>query len=416
MPSLLDNGWLLYKQDRYELALKEYMKYLHDHPNDDHAYALLAICHADLGAHKEARRHAETAIGLAPDVGYNHYALAYVLMRAGKLDKARASVRESIALTPEFAPAWSLLAQIFVIEQNWQEAIKAAEKAMEINPEDVMALNYTVMSLVHTNRTGEALSKVELVLQLDPENALSQANAGWVMLHRNRPVEALAHFKESLRIDPAMIWAREGIVSALKARNFVYRCGLSVSLALSRFNRYRIVWILLMIIPFTRGLVILLFLLSLLSNHFFNLLLSLDSLGKNALTAEEKLSSGWFCSWFTLAVVCSLLAGKDGFVVAVSGVCFIFIGAYTMSRSLQLDNSKAQVAVRVANYALTSLWLAGSLFYVLAKPLFMRFWSFLGVHGDKAVGGCSTLFCLFAPFVLLLVVVWLTPRKRRQRR
>ena len=49
--------------------------------------------------------------------------------------------------------------------------------------------------------------------------------------------EALTHFGEALRIDPENIWAREGFVTALKARYRVYRVVLGAVFFLQRLRR-----------------------------------------------------------------------------------------------------------------------------------------------------------------------------------
>lgn len=63
---------------------------------------------------------------------------------------------------------------------------------------------------------------------------MTHANQGWALLHRNDPTAALDHFREALRLDPTNDFAREGLLTALKARNPVFRLLMAYFLFLSR--------------------------------------------------------------------------------------------------------------------------------------------------------------------------------------
>src|SRR5262249_19742642 len=97
--------------------------------------------------------------------------------------------------------------------------------------------NLRAMALVKLGRPAEAGATIDAALARDPENALSHANQGWAYLERNEPAKALEHFREALRLDPTSAWARMGVLSALKARNPVYRVMLQFFLWTAKLSR-----------------------------------------------------------------------------------------------------------------------------------------------------------------------------------
>lgn len=223
MSAHIARAQLLLQQSRPADAEREAGLAVAQTPDQPQAHALLALSRLEQKKNALALVAARTALGLAPDHAHFHYIHAIVLHRTENNLEALPALQEAIRLQPEDADNFSLLAAIHLNLGAWAAALTAAEQALALDPENTEAANFRAMALVRLGRKDEALATVDSALERDPESAFSHANQGWNCLHRNDPKRALEHFKEALRLNPELEYAREGMVEALKAHNFVYR-------------------------------------------------------------------------------------------------------------------------------------------------------------------------------------------------
>lgn len=317
-----DRALLLYQQSRYDLAEQELHHALAEDPGDAHAHALLSLCLCDRKDHPAAMREAEEAIHLGPDVSFTHYALAYALYHSDRLQEAEAAIGQALELTPWEADYYSLLASIRFDRRRWAEALEAAERGLELDAEHIGCTNLRAMALVKLGRRAEAGAALGDALSRDPEDALTHANQGWTLLEQSQPDKALEHFREALRLEPNLDWAREGIVAALKARNFVYRQMLRYFLWMRRLSgraQWGVILGLLIaqriltssaIPPALAPLANILFwcllafvLFTWTADPMFNLLLRLNRLGRLALSPQQIWASNFVGGCLLLAVV-----------------------------------------------------------------------------------------------------------------
>jgi tetratricopeptide (TPR) repeat protein len=238
MTAHYDRALVLYQQSRYDLAEQELRQELAIEPNNDSAHALLALCLCGRKEYEAATREAEEAVRLAPDASFSHYALARALYHQDHLREAERVVREALALAPWDGDCYALLASICFDERRWADALEAAEQGLAFDDaEHPGCVNLRAMALVKLGRRAEAGATLGDALQRDPEDALTHANQGWTLLEQRQPEKALEHFREALRLEPNLEWAREGIVEALKARNWLYRQMLRYFLWMRRLSQ-----------------------------------------------------------------------------------------------------------------------------------------------------------------------------------
>jgi tetratricopeptide (TPR) repeat protein len=216
-------GWLLAQQGRAELAEAEYRLALADDPHDADTHALLALVLAEQEPRRaEALEEARTAVGLAPDDPFPHYAEAHVHIEAERWGQAQAAAEQAIRIDPDNPGHYVVLAAAHLGRRRWREALDAADQALAVDPTHTGAANLRATALVHLGRKDEAGAALQGALARDPENSYTHANQGWALLHRGDRTAALGHFREALRLDPESEWAREGLVEALKAGNPLY--------------------------------------------------------------------------------------------------------------------------------------------------------------------------------------------------
>jgi len=308
---------------RFEDAADQLADYLEDEPDDAAAFALRAICLAELRRWDEAIRSAFHAVRLEPELAYAHWALGVVLAERQDYRAALPPALEAVRLEPEDAEHHVLVSRIESALGSWEKGLAAADEALRADPDHTGAMRLRGLILQHRGDTEGADSAFLNALIQDPGDAFSYAGRGWSLLHGQGDVkDALAHFQEALRIQPDSEWAREGLVTAMKARNPVYRLMLRyfrwmASLSprtrvmiiiggLFGFNLLRgvgranpslapFIW------PLLAAYVVFL-VLSWTADVLFDSLLRLTAEGRKALTPDRVQASNWVLSSFGVAV------------------------------------------------------------------------------------------------------------------
>jgi hypothetical protein len=190
------------------------------------------------------------------------------------------------------------------------------------------------MAMVKLGRKADAGRTIDSALAKNPDNSVTHANQGWTLLEKGDPRKAAEHFREALRLDPHNEWARQGIIEALKAKNFIYAIMLKYFLWMAKFSRRgqwgiilagyignRILGVIAQnnpdlapwILPL-RILYIVFALLTWLAYPFFNLLLRLNKFGRLVLSREQTVASNWFGLCLLLALAGLVLCLMHGFV------------------------------------------------------------------------------------------------------
>jgi tetratricopeptide (TPR) repeat protein len=229
-----EHARLLMAQGRNDLAEQSWRMVLSEEPDDGEAHASLALCLLARAQYDAAEAEARSAIGADPADGFAHYVMARVLQERHRHDEATTAIAEAIRCDPDRADFRAALASIASARERWADCLEAAEAGLAIDPTHVGCANLRALALRHLGRREEAAATLAGVMARSPDNSLTHANQGWTLLHAGRHREAQEHFREALRLDPDSQWAREGLLTALKARNPLYRLVLGFFLFMSR--------------------------------------------------------------------------------------------------------------------------------------------------------------------------------------
>lgn len=302
-----ERGWAALGRNRFDIAEKEFRGVLASEPDDAQAHAALALCLCEQERFDEAEREITTAIGLAPDVDFPHSVHARILRDRHRFAEAAKAIAEAIRLDPGDANHRAIAASIHAQQAQWAECLEAADAGLALDPEHDGCTNLRALALTQLGRKDEASATIAGALERAPENGQTHANQGWALLHRNDPTAALDHFKEALRLDPSNEWAREGLLTALKARNPLFRGLLAYFLFMSR-QRGAVQWVIILGVLFGQrllnaiatshpeyGIVIypLLAVIAVavfstwLANPLMNLVMRFDPYGRHALTRDQ---------------------------------------------------------------------------------------------------------------------------------
>jgi tetratricopeptide (TPR) repeat protein len=340
----LERALLLFQQSRHDMAEAELRQALAADPQDAYAHALLALCLAHREQFQEATVEAQQAVHFAPDFPFAHFAHAHVLYDRNRFPEALDAINEAIRLDPQNADYFVLLANIHLQERRWPAALSAAEQGLQFDPEHVGCTNLRAMAMVRLGRKSEAGRTIDTALSKNPDNSLTHANQGWTLLHHGEPKKASEHFREALRLNPQNEWARQGIIEALKARNFIYALMLKYFLWMAKFSR-RGQWGIILagyfgnqmlaavartnsdiapwILPL-RILYVCFALMTWMAYPLFNLILRLNRFGRLVLSREQTVASNWFGLCLFIALGGLVVCVFEGFVAPWIFVSMVF--------------------------------------------------------------------------------------------
>lgn len=304
----------LIEQRRFAAAADHLAELIEAEPDDPGAHVLRGLCLAELDRLDEALESVRTAVRLDPESAYCRLVLASLLADRGELRSALAQARVAVRLDPDDPDPHVLAARVEAAQGSWEAALETTGRALALDPEHPGALRLRGLVLQQRGRAEEADSAFLNALLRDPEDAFAYAGRGWSMLHTGgEQGNAAAHFQEALRLDPQLPWAREGLITSLKAHNPVYRLMLryffwmgSLSprtrmlivvggllgyntmrrLAAARPELAPVIWPLL-------GLYVAFVFLTWTADPLFDSLLRLDPVGRAALTRDRVTASNW---------------------------------------------------------------------------------------------------------------------------
>lgn len=303
-----------FKQSRYAEAEKEFRAAMGEDPDDSLTRAMLSLCLAsqkERHKEKEALSEAKAAIHLAPDFGFTHYALGVAYTRLHKNRKALQAFEEAVRLDPESPDYLAALSEVCFLENRYPEALEYAEQGLQQDAEHIVCNNLRASTLLKLGRRTEADANLQSILSREPENTDTHANLGYAALETGDYKRSFEHFREALRLDPQNDHAREGIITAMKARNPLYRPLLRYFLWMDRFSKGGSILIIIGLVvfvyfieeianyipiikPFTNFIVIAYVLFAILTwmgESLFNLVLRLDKFGRYCLTPNQIWSS-----------------------------------------------------------------------------------------------------------------------------
>jgi Flp pilus assembly protein TadD len=312
---------------RFGQAQYHLRRLVKEEPADAPTRSLLALCLAELEQFEEATQQGRRAVQLAPNEPYCRWALAVILASRRFYKEGLIEASAAIELDPDNADYHALTARCYVGLGKWTEALSAADAGLVVDPDHEGCANLRALALQQAGRTSDADQAFIDAAALDPDNAFARAGRGWVALsHGSAPDDALPHFYSALQLDPGSEWARTGLMTALKARNPVYRLMLRYFLWMESLPpRTRMIIVVAGMFFYGRlrglakanpslgpviypllGLYLLFILLSWTADPLFNFLLRFDPVGRKMIGADERRASTAVVSLLCITIVAAI--------------------------------------------------------------------------------------------------------------
>lgn len=173
----------------------------------------------DLDQAGDATRHARE---ISPDHPFVHFAVAAVALQQGSVRDAIMAAQAAQQLSPEYADAALLEARARAQLGQWERVRAIASTVAEREPENEEA---ALLAAIATDVARDGNLDPERWRRLGerfPLNPIARAGSGWTRLNAGQIRAARAEFEQALAMDPSLSWAKEGLATALKARNPVY--------------------------------------------------------------------------------------------------------------------------------------------------------------------------------------------------
>ncbi|MFO8034186.1 MAG: tetratricopeptide repeat protein [Candidatus Bipolaricaulota bacterium] len=134
------------------------------------------------------------------------------------LKEARRAAEKAIALDPNLAEAHASLGLVILEEDDDpSRAEEEFHKAIELNPSYAPAHHWLANVLFSTGRTEEALQEMLKALRLDPLSPTIATVAGDFLYHVGRYDEAIAQWRRALELAPGFARARISLAHAHEA-------------------------------------------------------------------------------------------------------------------------------------------------------------------------------------------------------
>ena len=171
----------------------------------------------NVGDNNLARRMAEEAIAMCPEVPAAYYLMAGVhsidyFLRSTKspqesIDKAIEMTQKALTLDGSYDQARGLLGHLYTAKREYEKGIAEGERAVAVNPSDPTVIAYYATSLGFAGRSEEAIPLFQKSIRLNPFGPIWVCqNFGNALQMTERFEEAVSAYKKVIQRAPNYIW------------------------------------------------------------------------------------------------------------------------------------------------------------------------------------------------------------------
>src|SRR6266508_3204520 len=195
-----------FTEDGFTRSLAHFQQAVALDPKFALAYASLADAYNTIGywgylppkeAFPEAKRAAQMALNIDPDLAEAHGALGYVEFQyEWKFKEAEAEFKEAIRLNPNSVSARLRFFEYLFDFQRAQEAHEQLERARELDPLSIQIAYYYAAVSWFERDFDRAIEQLQKTISMDPNNALAYQLLSAIFYQKKMPAQAFtAHDK-----------------------------------------------------------------------------------------------------------------------------------------------------------------------------------------------------------------------------
>ena len=196
---LISKGWTLYRQGKYDDAIKAYDEAIRLDPNLASAWNEKGKVLFMQRLYDSAIQAYDEAISLDPNFAMAWFNKGFALNAIEKFDEAIQAYNEAIRLDPNYKVAWYNKGETLGNQGKYDEAIKAYDEAIRLDPMYFAPWEGKGISLKNVGEYEEAIKAFDEAIRLYPNSLGSWSNKAIVLavLGRNDESNAtFAKFKE----------------------------------------------------------------------------------------------------------------------------------------------------------------------------------------------------------------------------
>jgi adenylate cyclase len=176
----------------------------------------------DLEGSRVARRIAEEAITMCPEVPMTYVLMGFVHQtefwhRVGKspqesIEKGIEMAQRALALNESTSMAHSLLCSLYSYKREYDKAITEGERAVALDPSGASTHQMYALSLTYADRSEEAIQMYQKAIRLNPlGGSFLYVSLGNTLWRAERFEEAVSAYKTGLQRAPDNIYSHIGL-------------------------------------------------------------------------------------------------------------------------------------------------------------------------------------------------------------
>ncbi|PYK31425.1 MAG: hypothetical protein DME57_03865 [Verrucomicrobia bacterium] len=152
-------------------------------------------------AFPEAKRAAERALQIDPNLAEAHSALGFVTYEyAWRYADAERELAEAVRLNPKSADARLIYGEFLIFMNRFSEAHEQLDHARQSDPLSPHYLVDLATWFWFQRQTDPAVAELQKAIEMDPDNGLTHHFIAYVLLRVNRVPEAIGHIERAIAL------------------------------------------------------------------------------------------------------------------------------------------------------------------------------------------------------------------------
>lgn len=212
LPKGFIQGTVLYDEEKYEEALKEFEKL--DPKSNDDILRFTVACHLQLKNYQEAQNSITQLFNSIKEHKLNNLDYMYAgLIKAGlkSYEESNFYYQKSLEIYPQDPGLLNNIGYNYTIIGEYENAIEYLNKALSYEPNYPFALNNRGFAKFKLGDLS-GLNDLELSMKINPKNAYVHRNMGIYYFDKRAFEKAMSYFEKAFELDSETMWLNDYIL------------------------------------------------------------------------------------------------------------------------------------------------------------------------------------------------------------